>query len=264
MTFLDPAGGGYNLLYNEQQLPVGFCDALGNTWECDYFSSGLIREIRFPSGLTYQYEYQGGSLPCAITINKQLRRTLIWRDDGVLLEDSEPPAACIQSPGPVDGFALHHHGALTYANQGTPADAHCHRDPMGRLLQKTRADGRRLNLDYNRNGQLTEVMTPEACVQIRYDKDGRAEDPSQDPAALLATLDSGFLAGQGLPQAAPRGLADHSPFLSLYTPYTQWQLDRPEHLFHAFSHECHQDGLFSWRLWQALQEKFWLPFIRQG
>ncbi len=268
-AYLDPAGGGFNLIYNEQLLPISFCDALGNSWECDYFSCGRVREVRFPSGLSYRYEYRDSPLPVAVQINSELRRELTWSDAGELLQDSEPPADTGQGdsqPGrkSADGqnaTAMPNPqfdacGMLIACNEGENSMMRFHRDPVGRLLQLKFPDGKRINCSYNQNGQLTEVMAPDNCLQFDYDKDGKGIDHPQDTDSLLAALDPAL--GQSYGRCIPT--RSQGQVMVIQTPYRYWELNHWEDLFTAFSHEGHQDALFTLRLWQELQNRSWLPF----
>ncbi|MDX1693142.1 MAG: hypothetical protein R3208_05220 [Ketobacteraceae bacterium] len=269
-AYLDPSGGGFNLLYDDQQRLTGFCDALGHNWSCTFNGHGQIDEIRFPSGKTYSYRYDLRGQPVAILINGQLERHLNWSTGEELLEDSLPPGETRATPmasfetirqrlEQVYGDACEFEADGFLKSLPAESDAFgrvvFRRDPAGRMLSREMPGIPPTQARYNGNGQLVELNTPENSFMFDYDEDGHCLNPDQDPYHLLARLDP-------MAHVIPP-VTREKPIAEIKTPYTRWTLRRWEALFSAFSHAAHQDALFSLALWQTLNTRTFQPFCRE-
>ena len=143
---MDALGQITTLEYDTRGNPTQLIDATGQRWQRRYDARGALIESRDPLGNTTRYRYDQRGLPLSITDALGQTRRLEWNEKAELVAEIDP----LQNRTEYTHDDLGRIVAVSSDGATTRYDY----DPMGRITRVTKPDGRRIDLEWDANGNL--------------------------------------------------------------------------------------------------------------
>ncbi len=180
-----------NMTYNLLGQRVRYIDAESNGWSYAYDSAGRLAQVSDPQGNFVTYAYDGADRISSITYPTGAQETFRYDAQGNLRTVIFPENGSGEQE--VIRYTFDQEGNLTsilHEPDDAPQTTYAYND-LGRVTQITQADGAVIDLEYNAQGRLVLVQSPDAISRRSYDAAGRLLSIS-DGAQLYTYEYDGF------------------------------------------------------------------------